>query len=202
MNIRNNRHLRMPKGFSLILFLLPLFLVACGDKAGDEGTEAERVEGEQTEQTVAESTTADATTAEGEGTSRMLELRKELMEILLNIETVEDAKAADASIGKVFDGMVDVIEGYKDNPAAASAVQNDPEVRELERRMNEHMQKVSAENPKVGLEIASIMMKHSGKLMKASMELMQSEQVQEAMKGAQKQLEDVSKQLEKAKGGE
>ncbi len=172
----------------LLLGLLAAPLTGCGDDAEGENAEADQT-GETVESDLG-----------SEGGESMASLQKDLYDVIMKIETVEDAKAADAEVGAIFSKMADQIRASADNPDAAMDQQNDPEYLEYQEKMTDHIQKISMESPMVGLEIGKLMMKHSDKIMSAASEMLDSDEMKGALKDASEALEDAEKALKGLSG--
>lgn len=179
---------RYTLGAFLLLGLLAAPISGCGGDDDSDGAEA----GETSEGVESEGGSEDG--------HSMASLQKELYEAVLKIETVEDAKAADAEIGAIFSKMADQIRRSADDPTAAMEQQNDPEYAEYQEKMSDHIQKISMSSPMVGIEIGKLMMKHSDKIIDAASELLDSDEVKGALDDASDALEDAEKSLKGLSG--
>lgn len=174
----------------LALGLTAAPLVGCNGDDAEEGTDTETTsEAEQSE-----SESADAEGVAGE----MASLQKDLYDVILSIETVEDAEAADPKVEAIYTEMADLIREHANDPSLAAA-QSDPATREYEQKMQEHMMKISTENPQLGLAIGSLMMKHIDKLTAAAGDILEGQDL-EALDEAGKALDDAEKALEGLSG--
>lgn len=172
----------------LALGLTAVPLVGCG---GDE--EEERTDTEMT------SEVEESESAGGEGVAgEMASLQKDLYDVILSIETVEDAEGADPKVEEIYTKMADLIREHANDPSLAAA-QSDPAAREYEQKMQEHMMKISTENPELGLAIGSLMMKHIDKLTAAAGDILESQDL-EALDEAGKALDDAENALEGLSG--
>lgn len=179
------------KIFSLLfaIGLLGLPVTGCGGEEEEEGTDTE----------VSLETEDQGNDASGAASS-MASLQKDLYDVIIGIETVEDAEAADGEVGEIFTEMADLIRKYGDDPEAAAAAQNDPQTKELEQKMQDHIQKISMKDPKVGLAIGQLMLRHSDKVMKAATEVLDSDDMSRALEEAGAALDDAEKALEGLSG--
>ena len=173
----------------LALGLIAAPLTGCG---GDD-----EADGADTEETTEAQEVESSPSAEGVA-GEMASLQKELYEVILGIETVEDAEAADPKVEEIYTKMADLIRTHANDPAMAAA-QADPAAREYEQKMQEHITKISTENPQVGLAIGSLMMKHLDKLTEAATDIMNSQDI-EGLEEAGKALEEAEQALDKLSG--
>jgi hypothetical protein len=171
---------------ALGLSTVPIF--GCGGDEEEEGTESEM------------SSDVDQTESEGgDGVAgEMASLQKDLHDVILSIETVDDAEAADPKVEAIYTQMADLIRKYANDPSLASA-QSDPAAREYEQKMQDHLMKISTENPQLGLAIGSLMMKHIDKLTDAAGDILGSQDL-EVLDEAGKALDDAEKALEGLSG--
>lgn len=172
----------------LALGLTAAPLVGCNGDDAEEGTDTETTsEAEQTE-------SADAEGVAGE----MASLQKDLYDVIVSIETVEDAEAADPKVEAIYTKMADLIREHANDPSLAAA-QSDPASVEYQEKMQEHVMKISTENPELGLAIGSLMMKHIDKLTDAAGDILEGQDL-EALDEAGKALDDAEKALEGLSG--
>jgi len=172
----------------LALGLMATPLVGCGGDDEEEGTDTE---------TTSEVEQGESTDAEGVA-GEMASLQKDLYDVILSIESVEDAEAADPKVEAIYTRMADLIREHANDPNLAAA-QSDPATREYEKKMQDHMMKISTENPELGLAIGTLMMKHIDKLTAAAGDILESQDL-EALDEAGKALDDAEKALEGLSG--
>ena len=158
--------------FMLGTFLFSFTLIGCGDDAEEDADTTEvDVDVENNGAEAGDVDTEDLKEA-------MLEMTKDMHDIVSEIETVEDVQEADEEIGEIFDDLVENMRGAMKNPEALQAmeqeVENDPEVKEWSDKMDAAMAQLQTDHPEAAAELEKVMQKHSMKLMALIGEAMQN----------------------------
>lgn len=184
------------KIFMLGMMVFSLTAVGCGD---DGETTDDAAEGTEA------AADAGSDDAAGDMKSAMLDMTKEMYDIVDGIESVDDVKAADDEIGKIFDNLVENMRGMFKDPSAMTQMQTmmeeDSELKEWGEKMEAAIAKLEADHPEAAAELDGVMQKHSMKMMTLMSEAMQSMSPEdmEAMTG---EGEEAPAEMEDAAAGE
>ena len=193
----------MQKNTFFKIFMLGMMLVSF-TVVGCESDAEEAAEGEDTpaENVSAEEASGDA----GDMKAAMLEMTREMYDIVQDVESIEDVEEADEEIGEIFDEMVENMRGAMKDPSAMMAMeqemQNDPEMKEWSEKMDAAMNKMKEEKPEVAAALEASIQKHAMKLMTLVGEAMQNLDPA-AMEEAGKAMEEAAKEaMEDVNAGE
>lgn len=159
----------------LLLFILFLSLSGCGD-ANEAQSPAER-----TDSLPAASAGPGITGVAASFRQGMINLSKRMLEIAQEVNSVEDAQAAEPELAQVMaditallNRLADDVEGMSsEEMSAIENMRNDPELQDWTRRVNEAMGRLEKENPEAMQALQEIGRRQSEKMGVAMRELRQ-----------------------------
>ena len=184
------------KTFPLMFVMLSLVVVSCTSEV-DEVQKGDTTEGDAIEETSSPVTEKGSS---NEVTDNAGDLQEDLYNILIDINSVEDAKAADENIGEIFNKRALLMRSTSSDPSEALAMQDDPKFIEFEQKVNEQMDAIVSQDPRVGIEVTEIMLKHGKKLIDALTETHREQNLDKAFNELGKELQETKEKIEKLKG--
>jgi len=174
--------------FSIALIAVSVTLVSCGGEESDDGTDDATTE-----------TNGGDVSSASESAEKLYQQQVELSEVILAIESVDDIAEADPKVKAVFERMAASIKNAGGEQAATKALQSDSRAKELDTKMQAHLEKIGAENPELAAAIGELMMKHSRLLMEAVGDKM-GDMEKEALESAGKALDDAKDKANEESG--
>ena len=170
----NNMKLQF-KLFFMSLLVSSFVIVGCGD-------DKDGVDDDNEEQS--EATSGSSEDFVEDFKDQMIDMSKQMLEVAEDVESVEDAEAAEPKIEKAmndFAMLVDDLANNMDNMTMKEAmalqkmqdIENDPEVKEWMQKADDAMAKLRTDHPDAAAKLEELGQKHSSKLQTAMMALMQ-----------------------------
>ena len=115
----------------------------------------------------------------------MIELSKQIIEVTENVETVEDAEAAEPKIEKAMNSIVGLFTGLADNVDKITSeelkelesmknIDEDPEVKEWMQKAEAAMDKLKEDHPEAAAKLEELGEKHIQEMMGAMMKIGQN----------------------------
>ena len=176
----------------LAMLTFGFVLVGCGDDAdADDGDDVDTEE-------VAEN--ADAV-EDGDMRGALLDMSKEMHDIVEGIETVEDVEAAEGDISAIFDKLTSRVKGAIASGATMEEMGQmmeggDAEIEEWGSKIEAMSDELKASNPEAAAKLESVMMQQSMKLASVFMEQIPDEAKEALKEGMEEAAEETADEAE------